>query len=115
MFDEVIGLIRKAEPLATENTYSLGYVGGTCGRAGQKDEALRILARLDDLARERYVSPLHRANVLVGIGEIDRALDDMEKAYAERCPVHTFSNTMPYFDCLQSKQRFQLLMRKIGF
>jgi tetratricopeptide (TPR) repeat protein len=115
MYDEIIDIIRKAEPLATENTYSLGYFGGTYARAGQKDEALRILARLDDLARERYVSPLHRANVLVGIGEIDRALDDMEKAYTERCPVHTFSNTMPYFDCLKSNQRFQSLMKKIGF
>jgi serine/threonine protein kinase/tetratricopeptide (TPR) repeat protein len=115
MFDEVIDLIRKAEPLATENTYSLGYFGGTYGRAGQKDDALRILARLDELARERYVSPLHRANVLVGIGEIDEALNEMEKAYTKRCPVHSFSNTMPYFDCLKSNQRFKELMKKIGF
>jgi tetratricopeptide (TPR) repeat protein len=115
MYDEVIDLIRVAEPLAMENTYSLGYFGGTYGRAGRRDQALRILARLDELARERYVSPLHRANVLVGIGETDKALDDMEKAYEERCPIHTFTKRMPYFDCMQSNQRFQALMKKIGF
>jgi len=70
---------------------------------------------LDELAQERYVSPLHRANVLVGLGEFDKALDDMEKAYLVRCPIHTFSNNMPYFDCLQSNERYQRLMKMIGF
>jgi tetratricopeptide (TPR) repeat protein len=115
MHDEVTDLIRKAEPLATNNTYSLGYFGGTYGRIGKKDEALRILARLDELAQERYVSPLDRATILVGIGETDKALDEMERAYRERCPIHAFTNTIPHFDCLKSNPRFKELMKKIGF
>jgi len=115
MFDDAIDIMQGAESLATDHTYTLGYFGGAYGRAGLEDEALRILARIDELGRERYVSALHRANLLVGMGRIDEALTDMERAYADRCPVGSFSKTIPYFDRLQSNPRFQTILKKIGF
>ncbi|MEJ2720138.1 MAG: protein kinase [bacterium] len=114
-YDEAIDIIRKAEPAAAENAYSLGYFGGAYGRAGLKDDALRILAQLDELALRRYVSTVHRAILLVGMGEIDEALDNIEKSIEERCPVNIFAKTYPFFDCLKSNVRFQALMKKIGF
>jgi TolB-like protein/tetratricopeptide (TPR) repeat protein len=114
-YDDAIDTIRRAESLAAEHTYTLGYFGGAYGRAGLEDDALRILARIDELARERYVSAVHRANLLVGLGRFDEALADMERGYEERCPVHSFSKTIPYFDCLHSHPRFQTLLKKIGF
>ncbi len=113
-YDDAVDIIRKAEPLAAEHAYSLGYFGGAYGRAGLKDDALRILARLDELARRRYVSTFSRAVVLVGLGEIDEALDDMEKSIEDRFPINIFSKTFPFFDCLRSNMRFQALMKKIG-
>jgi serine/threonine protein kinase len=115
MYNEMIEIIRKAEPLAAEHTYSLGYFGNAYGRAGRREDALRILGRMDELARTRYVSAQHRAILLVGLGDLDEALDYMEQAYVDRCPVHTFSNTAPNFDCLQSNTRFRSLMKEIGF
>ena len=115
MYDDAIGIMRRAESLAAEHTYTLGYFGGVYGRAGLEDEALRILGRIDELARERYVSALHRANLLVGMGRFDEALTDMERAYEERCPINSFSKTIPYFDRLQPNPRFQALLKKIGF
>jgi serine/threonine protein kinase/Tfp pilus assembly protein PilF len=113
-YDDAINIIRKTESSAAEHTYSLGYFGGAYGKAGLKDEALRILSRLDELARKRYVSTFHRAFVLVGMGEFDEALDDMEKSIEDRCPYNIFSKTLPYFDCLRSNKRFQSLLKKIG-
>ena len=113
-YDDAVDIMRKAEPLAAEHAYSLGYFGGAYGRAGLKDDALRILARLDELARRRYVSTFHRAVVLVGMGEFDEALDDMEKSIEDRSPVNIFSKTFPFFDCLRSNMRFQSLIEKIG-
>jgi serine/threonine-protein kinase len=115
MYDDAIDIMRRAEPLAAEHTYTLGYFGGVYGRAGLEDEASRILVRMDELARKRYVSALHRANLLVGMGRYDEALTDMERAYEERCPINSFSKMIPYFDCLQSNPRFQALLKKIGF
>ncbi len=113
-YDDAIDIMRRAESLGAEHTYTLGYFGGAYGRAGHRDDALRILARLDELARGRYVSAFHRANLLVGLGEHDAALADMERGLAQRCPVSVFSRTIPYFDCLQKDARFQALLGRIG-
>jgi tetratricopeptide (TPR) repeat protein len=114
-YDEAVDVIRKAEPLASEHAYSLGYFGGAYGRAGLKGEAQRILAQLNELASKRYVSSFHRAVVLVGMGEFDKAMDNFEKSVAERTPLNIFSKTYPFFDCLRSNKRFQALLKKIGF
>ena len=79
-----------------------------------KDDALRILAKLDELARRRYVSPFSRAVVLVGLDRLDEALDEMDKSIEERFPPNVFSATFPFFDCLRSNERFQALLSKIG-
>ena len=113
-YDEAIEIMRRVEPLAAEHAYTLGGFGGAYAFAGQREDALRILNQLDELARERYVSPIHRFNVLVGLGETDKAMDCMEEAIKERNPMVIFSKTEPVYDRLQSNQRYQSLLKKIG-
>ena len=113
-YDEVVDIIRETESSAAEHTYTLAYFGGAYARAGLKDDAVRILNRLDELARRRYVSALHRAIVLVGMGEYDDALDLIEKSIEDRCPISIFHKTAPYLDCLESNKRFQSLLKKVG-
>jgi serine/threonine protein kinase/Tfp pilus assembly protein PilF len=113
-YDEAIDIMRRVEPLAAGHAYTLGEFGGAYAVAGQRDEARRILDQLDELARERYVPPLHRFLVLAGLDEIDKALDCLEEAIEERNPMVVFSKERPSHDRLQSNQRFQSLLRKIG-
>jgi serine/threonine protein kinase/Tfp pilus assembly protein PilF len=113
-YDEAIDIMRRVEPLAAEHAYTLGEFGGVYAMAGQRDEAQRILDQLDELARERYVSPVHRVKGLVGLGETDKMIDCMEAAIKERNPEVIFSKTDPFFDRLHSDKRYQALLRKIG-
>jgi serine/threonine protein kinase/Tfp pilus assembly protein PilF len=113
-YDEAIDIMRRVAPLAVEHAYTLGQFGGVYALAGQRDEALRILDQLDELARERYVSPVHRVKSLVGLGETDEMIDCMEEAIKERNPEVIFSKTDPFFDRLHSNQRYQSLLKKIG-
>ena len=53
-----------------------------------KDEALKILERLDGLSKDRYVGSLLRALVWTGLGEKNKALENLEKAYQERESAH---------------------------
>jgi hypothetical protein len=92
----------------------LGAIGATYAFAGQRDEALRILGRLEELGRERYVSPVHRAYVYAGLGETDEMMDCLEKGYQERNPYIVFLQADPVFDRVRSNQRFQSLLKKIG-
>ncbi len=113
-YDEAIEIMRRVEPLAGEHAYTLAAFGGAYAMAGQRDEARRMLDQLDELARERYVPPIHRFIVLAGLGETDEALDCMEEAITERNPMVVLSKTDPLLDRLRSDQRFQSLLKKIG-
>jgi tetratricopeptide (TPR) repeat protein len=77
-YNDAVDISRKAEALAAEHAYSLCIFGGAYGMAGLKEDALRILTRLDELSQRRYVSAIHRMTTLVGMGEIDEAMDEME-------------------------------------
>ena len=62
-----------------------------------KDEALRILDRLDGLSKDRYVGPIFRALVWTGLGEKNRALEYLEKAYEERDPFDGLAQGLAHF------------------
>jgi len=93
---------------------TLGAFGLAYAKAGQRDEALRIFDQLDELARERYVPPVHIINVLLGLGETDKAMDCLEEAIKDRNPMVILAKSDPFLNRLQSNQRYQSLLKKIG-
>ena len=78
-----------------------------------KDDAFKILERLDGLSKDRYVGPIYRAVMWVGLGEKDKALEDLEKAYLARDPAMGFLKVWPILDSLRSESRFQALLKKM--
>jgi serine/threonine protein kinase/tetratricopeptide (TPR) repeat protein len=59
----------------------LGYV---YARAGNRTEAKKVIAWLAEQSKQRYVCSFDVAGIYVGLGEPDRALQWLEKAYNER-------------------------------
>ena len=62
-------------------------MGHACALAGNKEEALAILAQLS--------MPYARALVELGLGEIDRALDGLEQAAHDRYPHIVYVGVEP--------------------
>jgi hypothetical protein len=54
------------------------------------------------------------AIIYAGLGDNDRALDWLEKAYQERSTGLLTLKVHPIFDGLRSDQRFRSLLRRIG-
>ena len=79
-----------------------------------RDEALRIIDRLDGLSKDRYVGPLYRAMVWTGLGDKYRALENLEKAFEERESGMAFLKVWPIFDSLRSEPRFKALLKKMN-
>ena len=52
------------------NPAMIAAIGMSLGYLGNQAEARGILAELDAVARERYVTPVGRAQVYLGLGEI---------------------------------------------
>jgi TolB-like protein len=90
-----------------------GY-GHACAAAGNREEALNIVAELRDTSVRKYVSSFAVAAVYAGSGDKDLTLHWLEKAYEERGTWLIFLNVHPYFDFLRNEPRFQNLLSKLG-
>jgi len=89
---------------------SLGYA---CAAKGDRAKAEQILQDLEELSKQRYVSPANRAAVYLGLGENEKALDWLEKAYEDRDPIFWWIDGDQLYDSVRNEPRFQALVQKI--
>jgi serine/threonine-protein kinase len=88
-------------------------VGYACGVSGDRAKAEQVLRGLEELAKQRYVSPANRAAVYLGLGEKEQALDWLEKAYEDRDPIFWWINGDQLYDSLRGAPRFEALVQKV--
>jgi hypothetical protein len=94
---------------------SLIASAGYCeARAGRRAEAEKVLAHLNEISSERYVSPLHKAVVHIGLGDVDAAFMHLGESIRERSFVLLLPKTNPIFDLLRGDDRFRELLKTAG-
>jgi serine/threonine protein kinase len=86
----------------------------TYGIANRIKDALEILDSLTKLAQQRYIAPYFLAGIYIGIGENDRALEYLEKAYEEKSHWLIYLHIDPSMDTLRDDPRFQNLLRRVS-
>ena len=89
---------------------SVGYAYAV---SGDRAKAEQVLRELDELAKQRYVSPANRAAVYLGLGEDEKALDWLEKAYEDRDPIFWWINGDQLYDSVRNEPRFEALVQKV--
>jgi TolB-like protein/DNA-binding winged helix-turn-helix (wHTH) protein/Flp pilus assembly protein TadD len=111
-FQDALADIAKVRQVVGDEPWSLlAYV---YGRSGQQEQARRALKRLEGLNRRQYVPPGDSVWAYCGVGDKDKAMAYLEKAYAEHWFGLTTLKVEPAFDSLRSDPRFQDLLRRIG-
>jgi TolB-like protein/Tfp pilus assembly protein PilF len=110
---EAIGEYRTAVEL-NDDPEALALLGQAYARAGQRDEAQKILSRLTEEAKSRYVSGYSFALVLTGLGDKEGAIDALERAYrnGEGADIYIIK-VDPLLDDLRGHPRFEALAEKI--
>ncbi len=109
---EAIAQYKKAAEL-TDDPLVLAWLAQGYAKAGQRDEALKLLAQMEELATKRYVGAWSFAIVHLALGEKGKAIDELERAIRERSdPFVTFIKVSPLFDPLRGDPRFQALLAK---
>jgi len=73
-----------------------------------------MLDQLIELSTKRYVSPYDIAEVCIGLGKQDLALDWLQKALDDRSHALVFLNVEPKVDSLRSDPRFKALLKKMN-
>ncbi|MGC2352472.1 MAG: tetratricopeptide repeat protein [Candidatus Udaeobacter sp.] len=94
--------------------YSRAMLGQAYARNGQKDEAQKILVWLNEEAKSKYVAPYAIALVYLGLGDKERALDELERAFQRGDTNYLFVIKVdPQLDELRGQPRFDALVQKI--
>jgi len=109
---EARGEFQKATTLDDLPWY-VGSLGYACAVSGDRAKAEQVLGELEELAKERYVSPANRATVYLGLGENEKALDWLEKAYEDRDPIFWWINGDQLYDSVRHAPRFEALVQKV--
>ena len=77
--------------------------------------ALKIVDELTEMAKQKYVSPYDLAVLYTGLGDKDRAIEQLNKAYDDRAGWIINLKVEPLFDPLRSDPRFAELLRRMKF
>jgi tetratricopeptide (TPR) repeat protein len=86
------------------------------GLTGNRAAARRILGKLQELSKKKYVPADNIAVIYIGLGDKDRALEWLEKAREESCAGSILLlKVAPWLDPLRSDPRFQDLLRRMNF
>ena len=95
--------------------YVEGYIGYAYAAIGERNAALKIIKQLNDRALHQYVSPCSTAMIYLALGDKQRALANLEKAYEVRSLFLFTLKADKIYDPLRSEPRFLTLLKKIGF
>ena len=106
-FEKGASLSHNSAPMLSALAHAYAITGKTL-------EAQRVLDRLIEESRKHYVSPFYLAIVYVGLGEREKAIDWLDKAYQDRSNGMVFLKVDPQLDPLRSNPRFRGLLRRLN-
>ena len=107
-------VLREALDLPGAATYTQVTLAFALARRGDSDYARETLRALEERQTHDYVSPVELATLHIALGDRDRAIDWMEKAYNERRGWMAYLNVHPVLDSVRGEPRFKVLVRKMG-
>jgi tetratricopeptide (TPR) repeat protein len=113
-YSKAIEEFQMAQTMETQPILT-AYLGYTYAKNGQRDKAMETVEELDQLSRQRFVTPFCQALVYLGLGENSQAIDWLEKAYEERSTWMGWLKVEPIYDPIRSDPRFQALYQKMNF
>jgi len=114
MYEAAISEFQKGISASGGSSYALARLGHAYAVAGRRGEAQMLLNQLNDLSKQKYVSPYDVGMIYAGLGENDRAFAWLERAYEERSVWLDFLKVEPSLDPLRSDPRFQDLLHRMN-
>ncbi len=114
-FDEAIASFETARRLSQDSPLILACLGCCLGAAGRRDEALALVDQLLGISQTRYVAPLSFALIYLGLGDVEAALDWLERAVEARDAYLRYLQVSPVYDSLRSHPRFIRLLGVMSF
>jgi TolB-like protein/Tfp pilus assembly protein PilF len=106
-FDQAITAFEKAMQLGDRTPATLCYYVHALARTGRRDDAMRFMRTVESAA---FVPASSLAIAFVGLGENDRAIEQLQKALAARDPLLQYIPVESYLNPLKTDARFQAVV-----
>jgi TolB-like protein len=113
-YDEALEASQKATQFSGGNAEANSLIGFSYARMGRRSEAERVLQELQSLSMQAFVPPYNLATIYLGLGDTEKTLECLEKAYQERDVHMVFLGVEPKWDLLRDDPRFQSLIRRLA-
>ncbi|HVQ36863.1 MAG TPA: winged helix-turn-helix domain-containing protein [Pyrinomonadaceae bacterium] len=114
MYAEAIASYQKGIDISERTPSFLAMMGHAYAASGRRDEALKILSELTEMSGNKHVAPYDLAILYTGLGEKDKAFEQLGKAIEGRSGWVIYLNVEPLFDPLRSDPRYKALLKRIN-
>jgi DNA-binding winged helix-turn-helix (wHTH) protein/TolB-like protein/Tfp pilus assembly protein PilF len=113
-YEVAISGLQKGVQSAGADPVALALLARAYALSGRAAEARHLLRELEELSKQRYVSPADIGVLYGDLGEKDEAFQWLGKAYDERSNFLINLKVDPALDSLRSDPRFAALAARIG-
>ena len=112
-YAEAIPQFEKARSLNPDSTLNISGLAATYALSGRHNDAMALLAKLDDWSKQRYVSPMDIAYIYVALGDRDKGMEYFNRGYEDQSEMMLFLQLYGEFGGMDKDPRFQELRRKV--
>lgn len=112
-YENAVKELKKAESLYDDPQVQM-LLARTYVWMKKPEEARKILNKMTELSKQKYVSPYYLAEIHTGLGEKDEAFKLLEKALEMREGPMVYLKIEPFFRELHGDPRFDSLVARVG-
>jgi serine/threonine-protein kinase len=112
-YEEALAEIEESIRLGGSSVNHLAILSYVNGLAGREDAARRLLEEVSAWAARAYASPIWSAVAHLGLGELDAAMEWLERAFEQRDGSLILAAASPEFDPLRGDPRFRALVERM--
>jgi TolB-like protein/Flp pilus assembly protein TadD len=107
---EAIAAGREGMRLSGGSYYATGWLAYSLARAGEKEQAKRLVLDLVEQSQRRYVDATYIAVAYAGLGDHDELLSWLERGFREGSLWVTLIGRNPVYDRVRSTPRFEAII-----
>src|SRR4030095_16311011 len=112
-FAEAVAECEKARGL-NDDPAVMSFLSRAYAGSGRRDEAMKTVGEMHQLAKQRYVPAYSFAIAYVALGDKDQAFQWLEQSLQDRSWEITYLKVDPFLDSLRSDPRYDSLVRRLG-
>ncbi len=114
IYERAIDEFQQAVELGGGHSLPMSALGYTVAVADMRDDARRIVAELENLSQEGYVSPFHVATVYAGLNDPDLMFEWLERAFQVRARSLAWLSVTREMQPFHDDRRFGEILTRIG-